>query len=94
MGIGVDDGTVINVGGLEGRHRHHLQTGAGGQDVTQLCPPELNDRNLSGDRDLMGHCDEIRNPILGRLKVCIFVIIIIVVVIINNFAPGEQVVSC
>ena len=42
----------------------------------------------------MGHCDEIRNPILGRLKVCIFIIIIIVVVIINNFAPGEQVVSC
>jgi hypothetical protein len=28
------------------------------------------------------------------LKVCIFIIIIIVVVIINNFAPGEQVVSC
>ena len=42
----------------------------------------------------MSHCDVIRNPILGRLKVCIFIIIIIVIVIINNFAPGEQAVSC
>ena len=94
MGIGVDDGTVINVGGLEGRHRHHLQTGAGGQNVSQLCPAELDDGNFSGNWNLMSDSDEIRNTILGRLKVCILIIIIIVIVIVYNFAPGEQVVSC
>lgn len=94
MGIGVDNRTVINVGGLESCHRNHLQAWAGGQNVSQFCPSEFNDWDFSGDRDLMSHCDEIRNPILGRLKVCIFIIIIIVIVIINNFAPGEQAVSC
>ena len=94
VGVGVDDGAVVDVGGLEGRHRHHLQAGTGGQDVSHLGPAELDDRNFSGNWNLMSHSDEIRNPILGRLKVCILIIIIIVIVIVYDFAPSEQVVSC
>ena len=94
MGIGVDDGAVVDVRGLEGRHRHHLQAGTGGQNVSQLRPAELNDRNFSGNWNLMSDSDEIRNPILRRLKVCILIIIIVVIVIVYDFAPSEQVVSC
>ena len=94
MGVGVDDGALVDVGGLEGRHRHHLQAGAGGQNVSQLSSSELDDRNFSGNWNLMSHSDEIRNPILGRLKVRILIIIVIVIVIVYNFAAGEQVVSC
>ena len=94
VSVGVDDGAVVDVRGLEGRHGHHLQTGAGGQNVSQLSSAELDDRNFSGNWNLMSHSDEIRNPSLGRLKVRILIIIIIVVVIVYNFAPSEQVVSC
>jgi len=94
VSIGVDDGALVDVGGLEGRHRHDLQAGAGGQNVPQLSSSELDDRNFSGNWNLMSHSDEIRNPILGRLKVRILIIIVIVIVIVYNFAAGEQVVSC
>lgn len=42
----------------------------------------------------MGHCDEVRDSILGRLKVGVLIIVVIIIVVINNFAPGEQRVSC
>jgi len=42
----------------------------------------------------MSDCDEIRDTILGRLKVSVLIIIIIIIVIINNFASCEQGVSC
>lgn len=94
MSIGIDDGALVDVGGLEGRHRHHLQAGAGGQNVPQLSSSELDDRNFGGNWNLMSDSDEIRNPILGRLKVRILIIIVIVIVIVYNFAASEQVVSC
>lgn len=94
MGVGVDDGALVDVCGLEGGDGHHLETGAGAEDVPELRDAKLHHGDLSGHRDQMGHGDEIWDSILGRLKVGVLIIVVIIIVVINNFAPGEQRVSC
>ena len=61
MGVGVDHGTLVDVSGLERGDRHHLQTGAGAEDVSELSVAELNHRDLGSHGDQVSHGDEVRN---------------------------------
>lgn len=61
MSVGENDRAVIDVSRLEGGDGHHLEAGAGREDVTHLCPAKFNDGDLGGDRHHVGHRDKVRN---------------------------------
>ena len=91
MGVGINDGAAVDIGGLQSRDSNDLQAGAGGQDVSQPVAAVLKDRDLGHEGHGMGGRNGVGDGVLGGLQVHVVVIVaVIVLVVIKEAAAGPS----